>query len=299
MTISYWAKGLDSHHSTLSTPTREKMLRYAIYDCFTTTYLARAVLRAWTFQKVKNTHIIDLFQALSSTSPSLSLLYSYDDIPINQCRTIPVNNALYKQISDDENCNSQIVGSVKNTTSIIEDISDDDNDEEKFVNRCTRTISNDETLLKPVSNDEQSTIISPDVYTQEINIQPVTKMDVQLEEQQRRPLIVLHRPCHHRRTATARRHRNKKRNAIHRLNRYRYYVTRPIYHCCSMASIKMILKQHNIRYAHIKIRHSSLIIGLRNYNTEHQTQQHLPYGPFNRFQYYEYHRRFWSISFIY
>ncbi|CAF4314008.1 unnamed protein product, partial [Rotaria magnacalcarata] len=32
MTISYWAKGLDSHHSTLSTPTREKMLRYAIYD---------------------------------------------------------------------------------------------------------------------------------------------------------------------------------------------------------------------------------------------------------------------------
>ncbi|CAF4470651.1 unnamed protein product, partial [Rotaria magnacalcarata] len=28
-------------------------------------------------------------------------------------------------------------------------------------------------------------------------------MDVQSEEQQRPPLIVLHRSCHHRRTATA------------------------------------------------------------------------------------------------
>ncbi|CAF1556818.1 unnamed protein product [Rotaria magnacalcarata] len=257
MTISYWTKGLDPHHLTLPPPTREKMLRYTIYDCFTTTYLARPVLRVWTFQKVKNTHIIDLFQALSSTSTSLFLCShendniinaninpqifknvidndlefisedSDDDIPINQCRTIPVNNALYEQISDDENCNSQIVGSVKNTTSTIEDISDGDNDKEKFVNRCTRTISNDETLLEPVSNDEQSTIISSDVYTQEINIQPVTEMDVQSEEQQRPPLIVLHRSCHHRRTATAWRHRHKKRNAIHRSNRYRYYVTRP------------------------------------------------------------------------
>ncbi|CAF4644244.1 unnamed protein product [Rotaria socialis] len=128
MTISYWAKGLDPHHSTLSITTREKMLRYAIYDCFTTTYLARPVLSTWTFQKVKNTNVIDLFQASSSSSasPSLSSLPhenniiintninpqilknvinndlefisedSDDDITINQCRTIPVNNALYE-----------------------------------------------------------------------------------------------------------------------------------------------------------------------------------------------------------
>ncbi|CAF5023860.1 unnamed protein product, partial [Rotaria socialis] len=132
MTISYWPKGLDPHHSTLSTITREKMFRYAIYDCFTTTYLARPVLSAWTFQKVKNINVVDLFQASSSsTSPSLfSLPHEHntiintninpqifknvidndlefisedsdDDITINQCRTIPVNNALYEQISDD------------------------------------------------------------------------------------------------------------------------------------------------------------------------------------------------------
>ncbi|CAF4520277.1 unnamed protein product [Rotaria socialis] len=85
MTISYWAKGLDPHHSTLSITTREKMLRYAIYDCFTTTYLARPVLSTWTFQKVKNTNVIDLFQASSSSSasPSLSSLPHENNIIIN------------------------------------------------------------------------------------------------------------------------------------------------------------------------------------------------------------------------
>ncbi|CAF5062799.1 unnamed protein product, partial [Rotaria socialis] len=59
------------HHSTLSTITREKMLRYAIYDCFTTTYLARPVLSTWTFQK---------FVAFTTVSPCRQLRIFFDDI---------------------------------------------------------------------------------------------------------------------------------------------------------------------------------------------------------------------------
>ncbi|CAF3161105.1 unnamed protein product [Rotaria socialis] len=110
MTSSYWAKGLDPHHSSLSTTTREKMLRYAIYDCFTTTYLARPVLRSWTFQKVK--------KFISEDND--------DDVTITQCRTIPVTNVLYAQISDDKICISQMFSPVTKTQPELEDVSDDE-----------------------------------------------------------------------------------------------------------------------------------------------------------------------------
>ncbi|CAF4264451.1 unnamed protein product, partial [Rotaria magnacalcarata] len=51
---------------------------------------------------------------------------SDDDITINQCRTIPVNNALYEQISDDEICISQLIGPITTKQPELEDISDDE-----------------------------------------------------------------------------------------------------------------------------------------------------------------------------
>ncbi|CAF1398267.1 unnamed protein product [Rotaria magnacalcarata] len=51
---------------------------------------------------------------------------SDDVITINQCRTIPVNNALYEQISDDEICISQLIGPITTKQPELEDISDDE-----------------------------------------------------------------------------------------------------------------------------------------------------------------------------
>ncbi|CAF4913495.1 unnamed protein product, partial [Rotaria socialis] len=48
-------------------------------------------------------------------------------------------------------------------------------------------------------------------------------MNIPPEQPQPPTLISLHRSRHNRRTATARRHRNKKRNDTHRSHRYRYY----------------------------------------------------------------------------
>ncbi|CAF4803594.1 unnamed protein product, partial [Rotaria sp. Silwood2] len=56
-TVNNWAAGLTSNNSTLSTGRRKKMINYAIYDCFSTTYFIRPVLEYWTFNKLKNTNI--------------------------------------------------------------------------------------------------------------------------------------------------------------------------------------------------------------------------------------------------
>ncbi|CAF1947553.1 unnamed protein product [Rotaria magnacalcarata] len=50
---------------------------------------------------------------------------SDDNITINQCRTIPVNTALYEQISDDEICINQLLRPMT-TQPELEDISDDE-----------------------------------------------------------------------------------------------------------------------------------------------------------------------------
>jgi hypothetical protein len=71
--VNNWAGGLTSNNSILSTVRRKKMIHYAIYDVFTTTYFIRPVLEDWTFQKLKNTNIIELFTSFkSSPLPPLS-----------------------------------------------------------------------------------------------------------------------------------------------------------------------------------------------------------------------------------
>ncbi|CAF2149344.1 unnamed protein product, partial [Rotaria magnacalcarata] len=124
-------------HSTLSTTTRAaKLLRYAIYDCFTTTYLARPASSSpspsLSSSHHENNDIINtninpqLFKNVIDHDLEFIFEDSDDDITINQCRTIPVNNALYEQISDDEICISQLIGPITTKQPELEDISDDE-----------------------------------------------------------------------------------------------------------------------------------------------------------------------------
>ncbi|CAF4256604.1 unnamed protein product [Rotaria magnacalcarata] len=279
-TFNHWAHGLDPIISTLPEVKRLSMIRYAIYDCFATTLLARPIIEYWPFTKIEDSGITELFQKARSPlsiNPNITINNIYQqsnqknddddndgEIYLNQCRA-PVRQALptYEPISDDEipiNQHHLLTGTTL-------------------------------PMYEPISDDEQPQIVSPDTPTQEINIQSESEMNIQPEQPQPPTLNSLHRSRHNRRTATARCHRNRKRNDTHRSQRYRYYVTRPVHHRFSMASLKIILEQHNIRYTHIKIRNSSLIIGLKHHHMKHQTQQQLPYDTFNRLQYYEHHRR--------
>ncbi|CAF1457251.1 unnamed protein product [Rotaria sp. Silwood1] len=66
-TVNNWAASLTSNNSTLSIGRRKKMITYAIYDCFLTTYLIRPVLENWTFKQLKNTNITELFTSFKSS----------------------------------------------------------------------------------------------------------------------------------------------------------------------------------------------------------------------------------------
>ncbi|CAF4133604.1 unnamed protein product [Rotaria sordida] len=125
ITVNHWTTELDPMYSTLSTSKRNKMVHYAIYDCFTTTCLIRSVIFCWTFQQVTKIHSLDLFQALPSSSSrannnsantninqriiknindDIELVSDGDKITVNQCIKITINNdMLYEEISNDDN----------------------------------------------------------------------------------------------------------------------------------------------------------------------------------------------------
>ncbi|CAF3359291.1 unnamed protein product [Rotaria socialis] len=292
-TFNHWAHGLDPIVSTLPEAKRLSMIRYAIYDCFATTLLARPIIEYWPFTKIENSGITELFQKARSPlsiNPNITISNIYQKSHQKSKKHITTNLELISD-DDDDNDNeiylNQCRAPVRQALPTYEPISEDEiTINQHHLSTCTTL-----PMYEPISDDEQSQIVSPDAPTQEINIQSESEMNIPPEQPQPPTLISLHRSRHNRRTATARRHRNKKRNDTHRSHRYRYYVTRPVHHRFSMASIKVILERHNIRYTHIKIRNSSLIIGLKHHHMKHQAHQQLPYATFNRLQYYEHHRR--------
>ncbi|CAF4353179.1 unnamed protein product [Rotaria sordida] len=106
ITVNEWAMELDPMYSTLSTSKRNKMIHYAIYDCFAGTCLIRPVTLYWTFQ-----------QALPPSSRA--------------------NNS-----SANTNINQQIIKNINDNIELISD--DDNNDDEITVNQCIKiTINND------------------------------------------------------------------------------------------------------------------------------------------------------------
>ena len=88
--INHWAGGLTGNNSILSLSRRKKMINYAVSDAFTTTYLIRPVLEYWTFQKLKNINIVELYTSFKS------LLLS----------PLPANNSLNRKI-ENKNINTQ------------------------------------------------------------------------------------------------------------------------------------------------------------------------------------------------
>ncbi|CAF1366877.1 unnamed protein product [Rotaria sordida] len=110
ITANEWAMELDPKYSTLSTSNRNKMIHYAIYDCFATTCLIRPVTLYWTFQQNINDDNND------------------DEITVNQCIKITINNdMLYEEIPNDDNELNKALP-LNNNESLYKAISDDDNE---------------------------------------------------------------------------------------------------------------------------------------------------------------------------
>ena len=276
-TVNNWSAGSTSNSSTLSTARREKMINYAIYDCFATTYLIRPVLDNWTFKKLKDTNIIELFTAFKL--PALPT-YSSINRKINKKMEQNVNSQTLNIIDedleiisdDDEIYLDQLIEPVNNKQSNYEDISSDEHELNTQLPANDVDLPHDTDVeVEPttdhkaldVSNVYDVTVTIRNDYVQEI----VSDFNYQSNEDLNVPnydllvdnhavvdednniiqsLPIQRRSCHQRRTARSRRRRNRKRNNSLRAQRYRYYMTRHIYHRFHMPLIKIILRQHDI-----------------------------------------------------
>ncbi|CAF5044033.1 unnamed protein product, partial [Rotaria sp. Silwood1] len=259
-TVNNWAAGLTSNNSTLSYGRRKKMINYAIYDCFSTTYLIRPVLEYWTFKQLNDINIVELFTSFKALS-------------------LPKINSSNKK--NDEIYLNQLIAPATNEQLEKEKIS---NYEQKFTGQ---NLVNDAELI---SDEDDEIIVDNNQEGQpaEENDNDETPPAAAIEE--KLPTTKRNRP-HRQRSIASRQRRNKKRNNTHRTRRYQHYITRPMYYKFKKSSIRKILEQHHINYIHIKDVDGILVIGVKNSLIQQQYQDQIPEDIFDRkhYQIYQHH----------
>ncbi|CAF4237703.1 unnamed protein product [Rotaria sordida] len=253
ITVNEWTTELDPMYSTLSALKRNKMVHYAIYDCFAATCLIRPITLYWTFQQVTKINILDSFQALPLSS-------RVNNNPTNT----NINQRIIKNIDDD-----------------IELISDDGNndDDEITVNQCIKITLNNDMLYEEISNgdNELSKALPPRDNDLRVNNHSMVDDDKNNDQSD----WVKYKSCHQNRSVEARRRRNRKRNDVFRRRRFRYVMTRPVYSRFTIKSIRKILRQYDISYIHTKIKQELLIIGVKYNKIKDQNEPKLPINIFS------------------
>ncbi|CAF1329628.1 unnamed protein product [Rotaria sordida] len=129
ITVNHWTTELDPMYSTLSTSKRNKMIHYAIYDCFATTCLIRSALPSSSSRANNNSANTNINQRIiKNINDDIELISDDDKITVNQCIKITINNdMLYEEISNDDNELNKAL-SLNHNESLYEVISDDDNE---------------------------------------------------------------------------------------------------------------------------------------------------------------------------
>lgn len=156
-TRSNWTAGLTLYDSTLSTARRQKMITYAIYDCFTTTYFIRPVLEKWTFKQLKNINIIELFTSFKSPPlPTINLPNKKILKNANLQKLFNIFDDELEPISDDEIYLNQLIGPIneKQTSNDEQTL----NNEQELNERQTlydQSLVNGEEFKSTERNEEQ------------------------------------------------------------------------------------------------------------------------------------------------
>ncbi|CAF5108669.1 unnamed protein product, partial [Rotaria sp. Silwood1] len=140
------------------------MINYAIYDCFSTTYLIRPVLEYWTFNQLNDINIVELFTSFnvlplpkinSSNKKSKKIKKN-----INLQKLFNINADDLQPISDDEIYLNQLIEPVTNKQLEYEEIS---NDEQKLNDNLivnnNELIINEDNQLIPGNNEDDEIII--------------------------------------------------------------------------------------------------------------------------------------------
>jgi hypothetical protein len=257
------------------------MVNYATHDAMAVTFLIRPITENWTFKKIEERKMDEMFIAFNS-------------IKLPPLRT-PTSST--KKI---KNINVQKLSKIfKCTDSDIESISSDD---EIYLNQLNEPVMNDYHLEDQIKNDNviQDVIQNLDDEHVELEIELPTA-DVIMDEnnddgvesvghhivvanevdnppkQQQR-----HRK---RRSDQARKKKNQKRNNQLRFTRYKYYLTRPYYYKFKSRIIRKVLRHHGVQFRHIKKVQDLVVIGAKTDQARRDYERTLPYNCFNKNNY--------------
>jgi hypothetical protein len=293
--MNNWSAGLSSETSTLSTSRRTNMMHYAIHDCFATTYLIRPILEEWSFQRVKNINVIELFRAFKPTTPlplPQAKKKKKKNIDAHEFMRIYNGNDL-EPISDDEIYLSQLIIPTNEQSDPEEKL----NEQQQLNDKQDDKIS----IHAPVSRCEfgSAEIIRPDpepIADAEPgiggNLEPVDADIIETTEQiQEEPVQHLQQSTHRRRSARARNGRNRKRNQQRRKYRYCHAIRRRADYRFKSHQMRKILRLYGIHFVHVKKDNGDLLIGLKDDGSKEEAERTLAMDIFSSRSYYYYRRR--------
>ncbi|CAF2977863.1 unnamed protein product [Rotaria sp. Silwood2] len=268
-TVNNWAAGLTPNNSTLSYGRRKKMINYAIYDCFSTTYLIRPYLHHLNHYHYQQ--LIQQIKKIIKKNINLQKLFNFNDDDLQ-----PVSD-------DDEIYLNQLIEPVTNEQPGNETIS---NDEQEFTGQ---NVVNDVELI---SDEDDEIIIDNNQEGQPAEENDNDEIPPAAVVEEKLPTTKRNRP-HRQRSMASRQRRNRKRNNTHRKRRYQHYITRSMYYKFTKSSIRKILKQHHFNYVHVKVVDGIVIIGVKNALIQQQYQDQIPEDIFDRkhYQNYQHHHQ--------
>ncbi|CAF5035514.1 unnamed protein product, partial [Rotaria sp. Silwood1] len=286
-TVNNWAAGLTSNNSTLSYGRRKRMINYAIYDCFSTTYIIRPVLEYWTFKQLNDINIVELFTSFEALPlPKINASNKKSKKikkNINLQKLFNLNVDDLQPISDDEIYLNRLIEPVTNKQFEHEETSTAEQklNDNLMVNNNELIINEDDQLITGDDEDNELIIDIDD------NNELILDNNNEDQSAKEKPTTSKHKP-HRLRSQASRQQRNKKRNNTHRMRRYQHRITRSIYYKFKESFVKKILKQHDFKYVHVKVVDGTLFIGVKNNMIKQKYQDQIPEDMFDRKHYHQY-----------
>ena len=277
-TLSHWSSSLTSSHSSLSHRARLKMIHYATHDVMAVTFLIRPITESWSFEKIANREISEIFVAFDSVKLPLlatttSIKKKSKNINLQKLSTILsfADSDPESISSDDEIYLHQLNEPVMNHNYREEQIHNNyvDHDVELQI----ETPANDVMIIDNNNNDNDNEMISVNNHVVVVNevVNPPGHQQQQSETK--------------RRSSEAKRKKNRKRNMQLRLIRFKYFFKRPYYYRLKSKIIRKILRHYRVQFRHIKFSYDQVMIGVKNGRTRREYEETVPYDRFGKKNY--------------
>jgi hypothetical protein len=282
-TLAHWSHGLTPGNSSLSHARRLRMIHYAIHDVMAVTYLIRPITEYWSFKKIKEIKIEEIFIRFQSTKlpplrkpPSRKKTKNINVQKLSKILT-SIDPDLEPISSDDEIYLNQLIEPVVNVHHLEDQINDDD-----IAQDVIRNIDDDVNVELQIEGPTMEIIMNDDDQMNSVNNHSVVVdgMNNPTEHHQQR--------IKKQRSLQGKQKKNRKRNNKLRLIRYKYYLTRSYYYRFKPRTAKKVLRYYGVHYRHIKFEDDRVVIGVKSAAARRDYEETLPYNCFNGRNYWRF-----------